>query len=367
MIQKQDECYMRLAIELAEKGRGYVSPNPLVGAVIVKNGKVIGQGYHKQFGDAHAEINALKSVKGSISGATLYVTLEPCNFLEKKTPPCVPTIIKAGIKRVVIGTLDCNPKTCNKGVLDLRKAGIAVKVGVLQQQIERQNESYFKYIKTHLPFVILKLGISLDGRIALKSGESQWITSLLSRRFAQKMRQEVDAVLVGIGTIIKDNPRLTCRIDKQKVLTRVILDPTLQIPTKAKVFEEKNPIIIFTNQKATMQRRNDLKKIRNLQIIPVTSVHGLLAWDEVLKNLAQHNIASVLIEGGASVASSALQAKIVDKIYLFYAPKILGAGISFSDHLKLSNLKSAITVKSYQIKSLGNDFILQGYLQLKDS
>ncbi|MCX8014407.1 MAG: bifunctional diaminohydroxyphosphoribosylaminopyrimidine deaminase/5-amino-6-(5-phosphoribosylamino)uracil reductase RibD [candidate division WOR-3 bacterium] len=357
-----DEYYMRLAIELAERGRGFVSPNPLVGAVIVKNRRIIGRGYHKKFGEAHAEINALENCFESANGATLYVTLEPCNFLEKKTPPCVPEIIKSGIKRVVIGTLDCNPKTCQKGVTALKKAGIETKIGVLAKEIKRQNESYFKYMQTGLPFVILKLGLTLDGRIATRSGESKWIPSKPSRTFAQQLRRQVDAILVGVNTVLKDNPKLTCRIDRQKKLTRVILDTNLKTPLNANVLKGTNPTIIFTKQLPKTKYHKYLARHKNLEIIPVrTEQNGYLAWREILKELAKRNIASLLIEGGAKVASSAFTNRIIDKVYLIYAPKIIGNGISFSDYFSL-NLKSALRLVDCQIIPSGEDFIFQGYL-----
>ncbi|MBS4015848.1 MAG: bifunctional diaminohydroxyphosphoribosylaminopyrimidine deaminase/5-amino-6-(5-phosphoribosylamino)uracil reductase RibD [Candidatus Latescibacteria bacterium] len=359
---KTDEFYMRLAIKLAERGRGCVSPNPLVGAVIVKNNKIIGQGYHTQFGGAHAEVNAFRNAKQSVKGATLYVTLEPCNFLEKKTPPCVPAIIKAGIKRVVIGTLDCNPKTCKKGVHDLRKAGIKTKIGVLKKEVEKQNEAYFKHTHTGIPLVSLKLGLFLDGRIATKNGESKWITSPASRQFSQQLRRENDAILVGINTILRDDPRLTCRIDRHKKLTRIILDPNLQTPKRSQVLNSNYPTIIFTRQKSDAAGDNCQIKLKNLEIIPVRCVGNLLSWYDILEELGQRNIASLLIEGGAQVASSALQMNIVDKISLIYAPKILGQGISFSDHLSLCGLESAIRLKDYNIITCGKDFIVQAYL-----
>jgi diaminohydroxyphosphoribosylaminopyrimidine deaminase/5-amino-6-(5-phosphoribosylamino)uracil reductase len=355
-----DDKFMRQAIVLAEKGRGFVSPNPLVGAVITKNGKVIGQGYHKKFGDAHAEVNAIKNAKESIKGATLYVTLEPCNYWEKKTPPCVPAIIDAGIKEVVIGSLDRNPKTYNKGVLDLHKAGIKTKVGILRKEIEEQNAYYFKYIKSGLPFVILKLGLTLDGRIATKIGESKWISGPESRVFDQKLRKQADAILVGINTILKDNPKLTCRIEPKKRLTKVILDPNLLTPPFAKVLKGSCPTLIFANKNS---RSVMLGREKNFEVIRVKSdKYDFLSWNGILSELGKRNIASVLIEGGAQVASSALQAGIVDKLYLIYAPKILGKGISFSDYLSLDELKSAIKLKTYKIYNCGKDFILEAYV-----
>lgn len=357
-----DEKYMRIAMTLAEKGRGIVSPNPMVGAVIVKHGKIIGQGYHEKFGSTHAEVNAFESAQESVQGATLYVTLEPCNFLEKKTPPCVPAIIKAGIKKVVIGTLDCNPKTCNKGVLDLRRAGIKTKIGVLRHEIERQNQAYFKYTHTGIPLVSLKVGLTLDGRIATNSGESKWITARESRQFSQQLRYEHDSILVGINTILRDDPRLTCRINKKKNLAKIILDPELKIPQQARALQGKNRIIIFTNRRSQDIKAKHLVRNKNLKIITVGCVDHMLSWYEILEELGNRGITSLLIEGGARVASSALQMNIVDKVYFIYAPKILGRGISFSDYLNLDSLRSAIRVQDYQITTGASDFIVQAYL-----
>jgi diaminohydroxyphosphoribosylaminopyrimidine deaminase/5-amino-6-(5-phosphoribosylamino)uracil reductase len=355
-----DKYFMRQAMLLAEKGRGYVSPNPLVGAVIIKNNKIIGQGYHKKFGDAHAEVNAFRNTKESTKNTTLYVTLEPCNYWGKKTPPCVPTIIDSGIKRVVIGTLDCNPKVCSKGVADLKKAGIKVKVGILRKEIEQQNESYFKYSQKGKPFVILKLGLSLDGRIATSEGESKWITNPQSRKFGQELRKQCDAILVGINTILKDNPKLTCRIAPEKKLIKVVLDPNLITPPHANVLKGFCPTLIFANKKS---RSIMMSREKNFEIIRVKSdKNDFLSWNDILTELGKRNIASVLIEGGAQVASSALQAVIVDKIYLMYAPKILGKGISFSDYLNLDGLKSAIKLKDYKIYNCGKDFIVEAYV-----
>lgn len=358
-----DDYYMRLAMELAECGRGFVSPNPLVGAVIVKNNRIIGRGYHKKFGDAHAEIDALQNCFESPKGATLYVTLEPCNFLEKKTPPCVPAIIEAGIKRVVIGTLDCNPKTCQKGVTALKKAGIATKVGVLAKEVKKQNEIYFKYMQTGIPFVILKLGLSLDGRIATKFGESKWITSKESRMFAQQLRKQADAILVGINTVLKDNPKLTCRIAPTKQLTRVVLDTKLRIPVNANVLKGNSPTIIFSYQFSNKKYHQLISQRKNVEVVSIKSdKNGYFLWRDILTELAKRDIASVLIEGGARVASSALAAGIVDKVYLIYAPKIIGRGISFSDYFNLAKLNSAIRLVDYKIIPSGKDFIVQGYI-----
>lgn len=347
---------MAQALALAEKGRGYVSPNPLVGALLVKNGKIVGKGYHKAFGGPHAEINALMSAKkrNGAKHATLYVTLEPCTFYGK-TPPCVNALVCAGLKKVVIATQDPNPKVCGKGVAILKKAKIKTKVGVLAKACQKQNESYFKYIKRRLPFVILKIAASLDGKIALWSGKSKWISSKQSRDFGQKLRLWADAILVGVNTILQDNPRLTCRVAPNKELLKIILDSHLRIPLDALVFR-KGKVIIFTAENNSLKAKQLTQK--GVKIIKLEkNKQGLLPWQRILKELYQMGIATLLIEGGATVASEALKAKIVDKIYLFLAPKLLGKGISFTD-----TLAKTIKLKEYELHQMGNDILIEGYL-----
>ncbi|MCS7258948.1 MAG: bifunctional diaminohydroxyphosphoribosylaminopyrimidine deaminase/5-amino-6-(5-phosphoribosylamino)uracil reductase RibD [candidate division WOR-3 bacterium] len=352
-----DEFYMRYAMALAEQARGFTSPNPLVGAVVVKDHKIISEGYHEYFGGPHAEINALNNAQTNLHGATMYVTLEPCAFTNKKTPPCAPQLINAGLKRVVIGSVDPNPMNSNKGVRILRQAGIEVIVGVLADEIKRQNESYFKYIKQKIPFVTLKLALTLDGKIATIRGQSQWITSKTSREYVQLLRKDADAILVGIGTVIKDDPHLTCRIAPKKKLWRIILDPNFKIPKNAQVLHQRGPVLIFVNKR----KLNKIPKSLGAEIVPL-ACDNEFDWGEILSELGKRNIASLLIEGGAQIASSALKSQIVDKVYLFYAPKILGQGLGFSDYLISKNLESALKLKEYSIVRCDVDFIIKGVL-----
>jgi diaminohydroxyphosphoribosylaminopyrimidine deaminase/5-amino-6-(5-phosphoribosylamino)uracil reductase len=350
---------MHQALQLAEKGRGFVSPNPVVGAIIVKNGKIIGKGYHKQFGKAHAEVNALNDAKGKVRGATLYVTLEPCTFYGK-TPACVNTLINSGLKRVVVAAKDPNPKVFCKGIEILKKAGIEIKVGVLEKEAKKQNEGYFKFVTKKLPYVILKIASSLDGKIALLNGESKWIDSKVSRDFSQRLRREADAILVGINTILRDDPWLTCRIDPKKKLRKVILDAKLKTPLNAKVLKHNNTII-FTSVNDSLKRKTLSQK--GVEIIRIkANINGILSWNEILKELYKRGIGIVLIEGGATVASSALKAEIVDKISLFLAPKLLGRGLSFTDGIHLNDLKQAIKLKEYRVRQIGTDTLIEGYL-----
>ncbi|MDH5186965.1 MAG: bifunctional diaminohydroxyphosphoribosylaminopyrimidine deaminase/5-amino-6-(5-phosphoribosylamino)uracil reductase RibD [candidate division WOR-3 bacterium] len=357
---QSDEFFMSQALALAEKGRGFVSPNPLVGAVVVKNGKIIGKGYHKQFGKAHAEVNALADAKGKTKGAALYVTLEPCTFYGK-TPACVNAVLNSGVTKVVVATKDPHSKVLGKGIEILRKAGIKTKVGVLAKQARKQNESYFKFVKKRLPFVILKIASTLDGKIALLNGESKWIGSKISRDFSQKLRLGSDAILVGINTVRKDDPRLTCRIEPKKKLAKVVLDSNLKTPLKAKVIREDNTIIFCSANGDQKIKQLTRKGVRVIRI--KNGKKGLLPWNKILKELYKIGIGTVLIEGGATVASTALKAGIVDKFFLFLAPKLIGRGLSFTEGIRLKSLNQAIKLKEYRLYQIGPDILIEGYLK----
>ncbi len=343
-----DEKWMEECLRLALKGKGWTSPNPMVGAVIVKDGELIAKGYHKRFGEDHAERIALKRAGRRAEGATLYVNLEPCVHYGH-TPPCVDFIIEKGIKRVVIATKDPNPIVNGRGIRRLRAKGIEVKTGVLKREAILLNEVYFKYIRRRIPFVTLKLGCSLDGKIS--SPYKRWITSKESRVYAHKLRSYSDAILVGIETIIKDNPRLTTRLWKGKNPVRVILDSHLRIDKDARVLKEKGKTIIFSSKGG---------EIKGAEVIKIREKDGLL-WRDILKELGKREIASLLIEGGARIASSALNAGIVDKILLFYAPEFLGEGLSFTQ-----NLLKPIRLKSYRLEKIGKDILLEGYVYRTD-
>lgn len=359
MFKEEIENYFRLAIKLAEKGRGYTLSNPLVGCVIVKDKKIIATGYHKKYGGDHAEIDAIKKVKNKnlLKDATLFVTLEPCVHYGK-TPPCVDAIIENKIKEVYIGIYDPNPIVNRKGVEILRKKGLKVKVGFLEKEIKKQNEVYLKYIKEKKPFVIVKVATTLDGKIATLNYQSKWITDEKLRKEGNKLRCYCDAILCGINTIIKDNPYLTCRVLKNKKMKKIIIDPSLKIDEKANVFKEDSVIIFYHKE----NEKIGILKNMGVELIKLTLKDNFFDWNEILKELYKRNIASLLIEGGAKTISSALKAKIVDKIYLFYAPKIMGKGISFSDGLSY-DLKNLIQLKEFHIHQFKDGFILEGYLK----
>ena len=363
MNNVNDEDYMKLAIALAQKGRGYVSPNPMVGAVIVKNGRIISRGYHQRFGGNHAEINALKNAAEDVAGSTLYVTLEPCCH-EGKTPPCVDSIVKHKIARVVIGTIDSNPLVSCQGINYLQSCGIEVKTDVLENECRKLNEIFFHYMETGLPFVTIKYAQTLDGRIATATGESQWISSEASLKFTHKLRAAHDAILVGAGTVIKDNPELTVRLVRGRNPLRVIVDSALKIPAKSKVLQNlsQNKTIIATIKKANDPQFKRLIKL-GAEIITVDAdKQGKVDLKKLLKMLAKRNISSVLIEGGAQIITSILINNLANRMITVIAPKILGKGIEAVGDLKIHNLALAKKLSIRKIARSGDDIILDSRL-----
>lgn len=318
---------MSLALAEATKGRGKTSPNPAVGAVLVRGARLLTKGYHRKAGSPHAEIEALRRIKNP-RGATLYVTLEPCCHLDKRTPPCVDALIQAGLKRVVVGTPDPNPRVSGKGIKKLRRAGIKVDVGVLQQECHELNRSYNYWMKRRQPWVILKAAISLDGKAALASGRSQWITSDAARRRVHQLRSEVDAVLVGIGTALQDNPTLNVRLDRPaRQSIRLLWDPDLQISPGAKIASQKNagPTWIFTSTKKIAGKKADLLRARGVEIIPCPKLPSKkIPAKKILSLLGRRGIRSLLVEGGPGVWTEFLRERVVQELRLFIAPKLFG-------------------------------------------
>jgi diaminohydroxyphosphoribosylaminopyrimidine deaminase/5-amino-6-(5-phosphoribosylamino)uracil reductase len=355
-----DRQFMLEALELAFKGCGLVSPNPMVGAVLVKNGRIVGRGYHRKFGAAHAEIEAIRAAGSNARGATLYVTMEPCCF-EGKTPACTAALINAGINRVIAAMLDPNPRVNGKGVKCLRRQGIQVEVGLLAEQARRLNEDYVTYMTEHRPFVRLKVAATLDGMMATAEGESRWITGERARATGQLLRLMSDAVLVGVNTVINDNPQLTCRLNSEKKLTRIILDSSLRLPAHSRLLQEPGPVLVFTAARQ-LDRIRQLEK-NGAQIIRVRQERrGRLNWQDIMNELYHRQIASVLIEGGATVVASALEAGVVDKAYFFQAPRILGPGKLFSSGLRPRTLQTALTLKDVRHIELGEDLLTEGYV-----
>lgn len=348
---------MQRCLELAVKGAGYVSPNPMVGCVIVKNGKVIAEGYHKQFGSSHAEVNAVNSAKGiNLKGSTLYVNLEPCSHYGK-TPPCTDEIIKNKISEVVIGTKDPNRLVAGKGIKKLKKHGIEVTVGVLEDECRKTNKFYFKYINTGLPYITLKAAQTLDGKIADLNGKSKWISSIESRKLVHELRSTYDAVLVGKNTVEHDNPELTVRHIKGRNPYRIVIDKALALNLNNKLFSDKftdKTIIIASKEPDEFLSR--ILEQRNIKVIKAKTKNGLIDIKDAMKKIGRLNISSILIEGGAFTFSEFIRQKSADEILLFTSPKLMGKGIStFKSDLKFDFTKA----KSISAGTLGKDFLLK--------
>ena len=340
-----DEDYMKQALRLARKGLGKTSPNPMVGAVIVKNDRIIGQGYHRYFGGKHAEIDALRNARENVAGSTIYVTLEPCGYYGK-TPPCTDALIGNKIKRVVIGVLDPNPQVNGKGVEILKQHGIETRVGVLEEECRRLNESHFKYITTGLPLVTLKFAQTLDGRIATATGKSQWLSSEKFRRLAHQLRATNDAVMAGIGTVLADDPQLTVRLVRGRQPTRIILDSRLRIPLEARVIKSRElaPVIIATTPRAD-EKKISLLRNKGIEVLVIYEDEtGGVDLKELLKTLGERGISSVLVEGGAGVITSLLRQNLVDKVITAIAPRIMGKGIEAVGELNLREVNQTLAL-----------------------
>ena len=356
--------YMDMAIEIAKKGRGYVNPNPMVGAIIVKNGMVVGKGYHRVFGKTHAEINALARAGTKANGAVMYVTLEPCSCFGK-TPPCTRAIIKAGIKKVVIAAIDPNPLNNGKGVKELKRNGIKVELGLLEKEARELNEKFFTYHKKKSPFISVKCAMTMDGKIATVTGASKWITSKKARNYGHLLRHEHDAVLAGINTIKTDNPKLTARLScamRKPVI--VIVDSRLSISLQANVLKnaKKNTVILATTKRASLKKKNLLSS-RGVEVLTVASKNGRVCLPEVVKKLAKMGITSIMVEGGGEIIYSFLHERLADKVYFFYAPKILGGRTAPTsvegDGLK--DINKAVKIKDISCSKIGEDILIAGY------
>ncbi len=351
---------MAEALDLARRGCGRVSPNPMVGAALVKNGRVVGRGWHRRFGGPHAEVEAITAVGRRAEGATLYVTMEPCCF-HGKTPACTNAIQLAGIKRVVAATLDPNPRVNGRGMRFLRESGIKTSVGLLANEARRLNEGYFTTLRKHRSFVSLKVAATLDGMVADKKGRSKWITGPRARALGHSLRLCADAIVVGVKTVIADDPLLTCRVKPAKQLVRVVLDSDLETPSGSRLLKEPGPVLVFTA--SSDAARAERLWAKNVEVLRVSkSKDGLLSWPEILAELHRRQLQTVLIEGGATVASSALDVGIVDKVYFFQSPKILGPGKSFTHGLAARGLGQAIELRRVEHRCLGPDFLTEGYV-----
>lgn len=368
MKNAKDEKYIKECFKLAQKGAGYVSPNPMVGCVIVKDGKIIGRGYHKQFGKAHAEVNALKRTKNNVKGATLYVNLEPCSYFGK-TPPCTDLIISKDIKRVVVGTRDPNPLVNGNGIRKLRTAGIQVVEGILEAQAKQLNEYFHKYSIQKLPFVTLKMAQTLDGKIADYQGNSRWISNLETLRKVHELRAKYDAILVGANTVHKDDPELTVRLVKGRNPTRVVLDGSLSVSKKSRIFltATENPTILFTSQKGylkNLKKASFLTKI-GVKIFVIKSKSTIISLKKVLTILAKNSITSILVEGGSEVVAQFIKNRLADKIIYTIAPKILGKGTpAISDKIRFP-ITNPFELHNVTLQQYGTDIMIECYIKNK--
>ncbi|MDD4239167.1 MAG: bifunctional diaminohydroxyphosphoribosylaminopyrimidine deaminase/5-amino-6-(5-phosphoribosylamino)uracil reductase RibD [Desulfotomaculaceae bacterium] len=361
-----DKSNMKLALKLAARARGRTSPNPMVGAVVVKDGNIVGRGFHQKAGTPHAEIHALKEAGPKAKGATLYVTLEPCCH-HGRTGPCTEAVIQAGIARAVVAMADPNPLVAGKGLKRLEEAGISVNLGILEEEARQLNEVFLKYIATRLPFVVAKAAVSLDGKIATRSGKSRWITGPEARAYGHRLRDRYDAILVGIGTILADDPALTARLPGQRSRdpVRVVLDSRGRTPPKARVLDQQSeaPTIIAVTSDAPAERLAALRG-EGAEVV-VVNAGPRVDLLELMKLLGAREITSVLIEGGAAVHGSALEAGIVDKAAWFIAPKIIGGseapgpvgGFGVDDPAEAAELERL------KVRRLGKDFCLEGYFK----
>ncbi len=358
-----DEYYMKLALKLAVKGKRYAHPNPMVGALLVKNNKIIGQGYHQCCGENHAEVNAIRNATENVAGSTLYVTLEPCCH-HGKTPPCTDLIIRHKIGRVVMGAADSNPLVSCQGINCLENAGIEIKTDILKDECRNLNEVFFHYMETSLPFVTVKYAQTLDGRIATSTGQSQWISSPASLKFAHQLRAEHDAILVGIGTVLKDNPALTVRRVRGRNPLRVVVDSGLAITTETNVMQNlsRTPTLIITAKTPSDPHFQKLAAAGAELITVDPDENNHIPLKKLLQILAARNISSVLIEGGAQIITVALLDNLVNRLVTITAPKIIGKGIEAIGDLNIRNLKEAKLLSVKRIIKKGVDVIMDSRL-----
>lgn len=355
------ERFMRRALKLAARGAGRTSPNPAVGSVIVKDGRIIAEGYHKKAGRPHAEAAALSALESGAKGSTLYVTLEPCCHFGK-TPPCTDAIISSGIKKVVIGAVDPNPRVSGRGISLLRAAGILVTSGVLERECRKLNEAYNRYITAGVPFVTLKLAQTLDAKTATAGGESKWITGTASRALVHRMRSMADAVMVGSSTVISDDPELNVRHLRGRDPLKVVLDTRLKTPLTARVFKG-GVLLIFTTKEASPSKIRKAAEA-GAEVVVVPAVKGGVDLKRVLKELAKREVVSVMAEAGGTLAASLLREDLVDRLSVFISPTVIGSdGLDAVGPLGVKRLKDALKIDDLTVKRVGTDILVEGYLR----
>ncbi len=353
-----DEQFIRRTLLLAAKARGKTSPNPMVGAVLVKKGRVIAEDYHRKAGTPHAEALVIGKAGDKARGATLYVNLEPCCHTEKRTPPCTREIVRAGIGKVVVAMKDPNPRVSGRGLAELEGAGIETLSGILEDRARRLNEAYVAYITTGKPFVTLKVAMTLDGKIATPDGESKWITGEKARKYVHRVRSGVDALLTAIGTVKADNPLLTARVPGGKDPVRIVIDPNLEVPPDAHVLRTPPPTILVTRARG---ERSDALAEAGIEILRYEDTLDL-RW--LMEELGKRHMTSVLIEGGSSLAAHALEDGVVDKVLFFIAPKIIGGKDSYPavGGRTFRRIGEAHRVKDVSVRRFGEDLLIEGYV-----
>ncbi len=354
------EKYMKMALKLAEKGIGKVNPNPLVGAIIVKEGKIIGRGFHEGYGKPHGEINAIKNCKEKLEGATLYVTLEPCSHYGK-TPPCTKAILESGIKKVCVGVLDPNPVVSGRGVEIMRNNGIEVEVGILEEECRKQNEIFFHYIQENTPFVIMKYAMTLDGKIATKTGESKWITSEHARERVHLERNRLMGIMVGVNTVITDNPMLDCRVKGGKNPVRIICDTNLRTPIDSRIIKTSMKIRTFLATCCNDEKKIKKYKQEGVEVLQIGEEKGHVDLRELMKRLVDEGIDSVLLEGGGTLNYSALSQGVVNKIQTYIAPKLFGGRDSKTpvEGEGFAKIRDCAILTNQEIIKIGEDILIE--------
>lgn len=360
-LERDDIVFLKEAISLARRARGRTSPNPMVGAVVVRDGRVTGRGYHTRAGAPHAEVVALRRAGKSARGARLYLNLEPCCHVGR-TPPCTDAILAAGVAEVVACMRDPDPRVSGRGFRALRAAGVRVRVGGIVGEARRLNEAFLRFQRTGLPFVTLKAGMSLDGRIATREGESRWITSAGARQASRRLRARHDAVLVGVGTVLADDPELLGPDGSGPL--RVVLDSDLRTPARARLFRGAGPVLILTRRRAPAGKRRRLER-RGALVVEVASRRGRVDLEAALFELGRRGVATVLIEGGGEVLGSALDAGVGDRLALFVAPRLIGGRGALPAFAGdgARRLRDAAEVKDVRVRSLGADWLIEGMLR----
>jgi diaminohydroxyphosphoribosylaminopyrimidine deaminase / 5-amino-6-(5-phosphoribosylamino)uracil reductase len=360
-----DFHFMKMALRLAAKGAGWVSPNPMVGAVVVQAGEVAGQGWHRHYGGPHAEIEALRAAGPLSRGATLYVTLEPCNH-HGRTPPCTEAILAAGISRVVAAAPDPNPRVSGGGAAFLKERGVQVEMGFLEAEVRRLNEAWFAWTGNDRPWVIAKAACSLDGKIATRTGDSQWLTGEAARSFGHRLRHECDAILVGVGTALADDPQLTARLSRRRAKDpiRLVLDTHLRLPLSARLLHLNSsaPTWVACTAEAPSEKIKALEAL-GAEVLVLPAEGGRVALEPLLRELGRRRVQSLLVEGGAEVLGAFFDQSLVDKFFFFYAPKILGGqkALSVIGGTGVTRLAEAHLGRDLSLRRIGPDLMVWGY------